>query len=64
MLLTPVVDYKTFDTRNLWLQQNKLYVIDLMHAATQCVQNALAYFAPAESYGCKMFMKLTPGPML
>ena len=31
-----------------------------MHALMQCFQNALAYFASAVSYECKMFMKLTP----
>jgi hypothetical protein len=40
---------------------NKQYVIYLLHAAMQCFQNPLAYFATAVSYMHKFFMKLTPG---
>ncbi len=32
-----------------------------MHAPMACFQNALAYFATAVSYACKMFLKLTTG---
>ncbi len=35
--------------------------IHCMHAPIQWFQNALAYFAKAVSYACKMFMKLAPG---
>jgi hypothetical protein len=34
--------------------------IHCMHAAFQSFQNALAYFATAVSYECKMFIKLPP----
>jgi hypothetical protein len=33
-----------------------------MHAPLQCIKNALAYFALAINYTCKMFMHSIPVP--
>ncbi len=37
------------------------FAVHCLHVPMQCFQAALAYFATAVSYTCKMFMKVAPG---